>query len=68
MATDHEIRITLDEEGFNQLIGGEEVVIETDSGTTVHIILQDIGWARMQYLVEMWQAHRQQPRHWSSGS
>lgn len=68
MATDHEERITLGEEEFNQLIGGEELVIETPSGTTVHIILQDIGWARMQYLVEMWQAHREQPSHWEASS
>lgn len=64
----NEERITLGDEEFNKLIGGEELVIETDSGTTVHIILQDIGWGRMQYLIEQWLHNRQQPSHWGSGS
>lgn len=54
-----DINISLDEDSFNKLIGGEEVVVETPSGAMVHIILQKIGFARMQYLVEMEQIHRQ---------
>lgn len=52
-------RISLGEEEFNELIGGNVVAAETSLGTTVEIVLLDIGWGRMQYLIELWLHDRQ---------
>ena len=46
-----DVHISLDEEAFNQLIKGEPADVTTPSGTTVHVLLDDIGHARMLTLV-----------------
>lgn len=46
-----DVYISLDEEAFSKLIKGEPAVVVTPSGTSVHVLLDDIGHRRMLTLV-----------------
>lgn len=45
--SDRPLRARLDEAAFRQLVAGEVVVLETNTGQALELILADIGYTRL---------------------